>query len=103
MVRRIGLFFLTIAVLISVMPMNSQAQSLRTRHVREAIRTGEAKPIGVLPSDQIMNLDVVLPLRDPAGLDSFLKELYDPTSPSYRHFLTVPEFTERFGPTQARL
>lgn len=62
--------------------------------------TGEAKPIGQLPSDQIMRLDVVLPLRDPAGLEAFLKELYDPASPSYRHFLTVPEFTERFGPTQ---
>jgi subtilase family serine protease len=101
MVRRIGLFFLTIAVLMSVMPMNSQAQSLSTRHVREAIRTGEAKPTGLLPSDQIMNLDVVLPVRDQAALDSFLQELYDPASPSYRHFLTVPEFTERFGPTQA--
>jgi len=100
MVRRIGLFFLTIAVLMSVMPMNSQAQSLLTRHVREVTRTGEAKPIGLLPSDQIMNLDVVLPLRDQAGLDAFVKELYDPSSPSYRHFLTVPEFTERFGPTQ---
>ncbi len=101
MVRRIGLFFLTIAVLMSVMPMSSQAQSLLTRHVREVTRTGEAKPTGLLPSDQIMNLDVVLPLRDQAGLDSFVKELYDPASPSYRHFLTVPEFTERFGPTQA--
>jgi subtilase family serine protease len=100
MVRRIGLFLLTIAVLISIAAMNSQAQSVLTRHVREVIRTGEAKPIGQLPSDRIMKLDVVLTLRDQAGLDSFLKELYDPASPSYRHFLTVPEFTERFGPTQ---
>jgi kumamolisin len=47
-----------------------------------------------------MTLDVVLPLRDPAGLNSFLKELYDPSSPSYRQFLSVPEFTARFGPTE---
>jgi subtilase family serine protease len=33
-------------------------------------------------------------------LDSFLRELYDPSSPFYRHFLTVEQFTERFGPTQ---
>ncbi|HEX4807574.1 MAG TPA: S53 family serine peptidase [Bryobacteraceae bacterium] len=64
-------------------------------------RSGQAKPIGQLPSDQVMNLDVVLTIRDQAGLDSFLKDLYDPSSPSYRHFLTVAEFTERFGPTQA--
>jgi len=42
-----------------------------------------------------------LPVRDQTGLDSFLKELYDPASASYRHFLTVAEFTEKFGPTRA--
>jgi subtilase family serine protease len=101
MVRRISLFLLTIAAIVSVLTTNSQAQSVLTRHVREATRTGEAKPLGQLPSDQVMNLDVVLPLRDQAGLDSFLQEVYDPTSPSYRNFVTVPEFTQRFGPTQA--
>ncbi len=33
-------------------------------------------------------------------LETFLQELYDPSSPSYRHFLTVQEFTARFGPSQ---
>jgi kumamolisin len=81
----------------------SPAQTLPplTRHVREVTRTGAAKPIGHLPADQIMSLDIVLKLRDPSGLNSFLKELYDPNGPSYRHFLTVAEFTERFGPSQA--
>ena len=100
MVRRIGPFLLAMAALVSVLTAKTQAQSVLTHHVREAVRTGEARPIGQLPSDQIMNLDVVLALRDPAGLDSFLKELYDPATPFYRQFLTVPEFTERFGPTQ---
>jgi hypothetical protein len=35
-------------------------------------RTGEAKPVGNLPSDQIMSLDIVLKLRNQVGLDSFL-------------------------------
>jgi len=103
MVPRIGRFLLAIAALLTLLSFatsRSQAQSLSTRHVREVTRTGAAKPIGQLPSDQIMTLNVVLPLRDPAGLDSFLKELYNPSSSSYRHFLTVPEFTEKFGPTQ---
>jgi kumamolisin len=47
-----------------------------------------------------MQLVIVLPLRDQAGLDSFLHDLYNPDSSSYRQFLTVPEFTERFGPGQ---
>src|SRR5271154_353173 len=100
MVRRIGLFLLIFTALISVVASNSWAQSVMTRHVREATRSGEAKPMGQLAPDKIMNLDLVLPLRDQAGLDAFLKELYDPDSSSYRHFLTVSEFTERFGPTQ---
>ena len=48
-----------------------------------------------------MRLDIVLPLRDPGGLDSFLEDLYNPSSALYRQFLTVPEFTARFGPTQS--
>jgi subtilase family serine protease len=103
MVPRIGRFLLSIAALFSlvtVAAINSQAQSMSTRHVREVTRTGAAKPIGQLPPDQPMTLDVVLLLRDPAGLNAFLKEAYDPSSPSYRQFLSVSEFTARFGPTQ---
>jgi subtilase family serine protease len=91
---------LCLGILIFSMQSRAQAQSMLTRHVRQVTHTGEARSVGHLPSDQIMNLNIVLKLRDQAGLDSFLKELYDPTSPSYRHFLTVAEFTERFGPTQ---
>jgi subtilase family serine protease len=103
MVPRINRFLLSIAVLLSLVTLAaicSQAQSMSTRHVREVTRTGASKPIGQLPPDQTMTLDVVLPLRDPAGLNSFLKEVYDPSSPSYRQFLSVPEFTARFGPTE---
>jgi kumamolisin len=100
MVRRIGLFLLAVAVLMLGVTIRSQAQSVSTRHVREVVRTEEVRPVGRVPSEQIMNLDVVLALRDQEGLDSFLKELYDPASTSYRHFVTVPEFTERFGPSQ---
>ncbi|MGA7414618.1 MAG: S53 family serine peptidase [Bryobacteraceae bacterium] len=102
MIRRLSTSLLAIAALMPIVTIVIQAQSLppRTHHVREATRTGGAKLLGRLPSDQVMTLDVVLSLRDPAGLDSFLKELYDPSSMSYRHFLTVQEFTERFGPSQ---
>ncbi len=79
-----------------------QAQLLTplTHHVRAVTRNGEARPVGQMPSNQVLTLNLVLPLSDPAGLDSFLKELADPSSPSYRHYLTVAEFTQRFGPSQ---
>jgi kumamolisin len=83
--------------------MVCQAQSLPplTHHVRDAVANGQAGHIGQVPLNQTMSLDVVLPLSDQAGLDAFLTSLYNPSSPAYRHFLTVPEFTERFGPSQA--
>ena len=98
--RRIGRFTLAIAGLLSAVSIAGQAQTLLTHHVRDAIRSGRAQAMGRLGASQPMQLDLVLPLRDPAGLDQFLTELYDPSSASYRHYLTPTEFTARFGPTQ---
>src|SRR5271168_4061426 len=100
--RRICVFLLTFAAIVSASGIDSHAQSrsLLTRHVREATLNGQAKSLGRLPATQVMQLEIILPLRDQPGLDSFLTALYDPTSSSYRQFLTVAEFTERFGPTQ---
>jgi len=100
MVRRSCLFLLAIAALVSMVTINSQAQSVLTRHVREVTLNGQAQSLGRLSATQIVQLDVVLPLSDQAGLDAFLNDLYDPASPSYRNFLTVGQFTERFGPSQ---
>jgi subtilase family serine protease len=78
----------------------AEPQSLFTRHAREVTLSGQAPFVGRLPATQSMRLVLVLPLRNQDLLDRFLKELYDPSSPSYRQFLTVEEFTAKFGPTQ---
>jgi subtilase family serine protease len=77
-----------------------QERPLLTHHMREMVFNGQAQPVGQLPATQSMSLDIVLPLRNQAELSALLQELYDPSSPSYRHFLTVQEFTARFGPSQ---
>jgi subtilase family serine protease len=99
-IRRIGVFLLTLAAVFSAVVTTSQAQSVMTRHMREAVRSGRSPSTGRMPAAQTMQLDLVLPIRDQSALDSFLNELYDPKSPTYRHYLTPTEFTERFGPTQ---
>jgi subtilase family serine protease len=93
---------LSIVVLLSVVSIvcHAQNQPVLTRHVREATLSGLAPSVGRLPATQSLRLVVALPLRNREALDSFLKELYDPSSASYRKFLTVEEFTERFGPSQ---
>ena len=88
------------APLFFVMQSQAQGQSMMTRHVRAEVTNGQAKFLGRLPGTQTLRLDVVLPLPDQAGLEDFLQKVYDPTSPIYRRFLSVAEFTERFGPTQ---
>jgi subtilase family serine protease len=101
-IRKSSVSLLTLAAVLSTVIIVSQAQSqtLMTRHVREAVRTGEAKLVGHLPATQTMRFDVVLALRHQPELQDFLRDLYDPSSSSYKHYVTVPEFTERFGPSQ---
>ncbi len=67
---------------------SADAQNVRTRHVREVVASGATQAIGSAVSDRVLNLDMVLPLRDPDGLEIFLQDLYDPSSSSYRKFLT---------------
>jgi len=59
----------------------------------------EARVIGPLSASQRLNLALTLTLRNPQQLKTLRQQLYDPTSPNYRHFLTVEQFTDRFGPT----
>ncbi|HXM63831.1 MAG TPA: S53 family peptidase [Terriglobales bacterium] len=95
-----AILFLMLASSASVAFAQVQPQSLFTGHVRDVTLNGEAPSVGRLPATHSMQIDVVLPMRDQAGLDSFLRELYNPSSPSYRHFLSVEQFTETFGPSQ---
>ena len=98
--RRLGTLLLAIGAVISAMPAIGHAESVLTRHVRQETVNGEARPLGRLPATQTMRLVFVLPLRNQAELNNFLHDLYNPASPSYRHFLTVEEFTAEFGPSQ---
>ena len=100
-VLRGACMFLSLAMLLFVFSSVSHAQNMPTRHVRQDVVSGRAQFLNRLPASQSMRLDVVLALRNPPELESFLHELYEPSSTSYRHFLTVAEFTARFGPTQA--
>ena len=80
----------------------SQAQEslqVLNHSVRPAVQSGRAELVGRLPPEQTLQLTLVLPLRNQAALTALLGRLYDPSSPDYRHFLSVDEFTEQFGPT----
>jgi subtilase family serine protease len=105
MKQRSAVCSLTVAlVLVACMAGMARAQGADsmplTSHLREAVRDGQATLIQRLPATQSMRLTITLPLRNEAELDNVLQELYNPSSASYRQFLTVEEFTARFGPSQ---
>ncbi len=58
-------------------------------------------PIGPLDGGKVLHLSVEIPLRDRAGLQELTKNIYDPQSADYHHYLTPKDITDRFGPTQA--
>ena len=101
MIRRTGAILLAVVGAVLAMPSSSYAQTLLTHNMRDVVRNGKAQAIGRLPANQVMTLDVVLPLRNQATLDRVVSDIYDPSSSSYHHYLTVPEFTAQFGPSQA--
>jgi subtilase family serine protease len=78
----------------------AQKQGLLTTHLRQAVASGQARLVNRLPESQTLRVVLVLPLRNQDQLEQLLEDLYNPSSPSYHQFLSVDEFTARFGPTQ---
>ena len=79
----------------------AQAQSALTHHVRQEVieRSGAVpEPPTRYRSPCASTLFCRCATRQ--GWISSCRTSYDPSSPSYRHFLTVSEFTARFGPSQ---
>ena len=90
------LFGLLLLALIS--PPAQAATQVLSGTVPPAV--AKLRPMGRLPVATQLNLAIGLPLRNPDQLNTLLRQIYDPTSPSYRHYLTPAQFAEMFGPTQ---
>lgn len=75
-------------------------QTPRAQHVPTLVRNGAAVARGAVDNTRVLQLGFNLPLRDEAALDALLAQINDPSSPEYHHYLSVEEFTNRFGPTQ---
>lgn len=86
--------------LFAAVPAGAQGLPSATRHVREATLNGQAALVGGLPATRTLKLNIALPLRNEAELDELLQQLYDPKSSLYHQFLSVEQFTERFGPSR---
>jgi hypothetical protein len=69
-----------------------------TGHVPKAV--ARLTPIGRLAETNTLRLAIGLPLENKKELGELIRQLYDPASIHYHQYLSVAEFTARFGPTK---
>jgi subtilase family serine protease len=84
---------------ITAAPALEVARPTLTTHVPDAVTRRTAKLVGRVAPSYPMDLSISLPLRNEGGLRALLRNVYDPASPLFRHYLTAAEFTAAFGPT----
>ena len=94
-------FALAVCLTASASVAAAQGRPVLTRHLPDAVRSGEARPEGTPASSEHFALALSLPLRNEAELDALLADIYNPASPNFHRYLDVTEFTERFGATQS--
>lgn len=75
------------------------ARKALSRHVPRGV--AHLTPKGRWAAANPISIAIGLPLRNPASLDEFLRQLQDPQSPNFHKYLTPSEFTVRFGPTES--
>ena len=85
-----------------LVPSTWSARADGPQHVHNTVPAAVAHAAMIRPTMRLekLNLSIGLPLRNSEGLTNLLREIYDPTSPNFHHYLTPEQFTEKFGPTQ---
>lgn len=79
----------------------SAGEPLLVQAVPQAVSTGQSRIISKLDDSRQLKLALHLPASNQAALDTLLQQLYDPSSANYHQYLTVDQFTARFGPSQS--
>jgi uncharacterized repeat protein (TIGR01451 family) len=86
-----------------ILPNESRLFAMEPQHLagHVPIAATTLQSVGSLSAAKQMRLAIALPLRNQSVLSSLLTDLYEPSSPRYRQYLTPEQFTDAFGPTDA--
>ena len=90
--------FFAATTLRSAAPLSVVERQVLRGHVPEMV--AKLQPIGRPAASKRLDLTLGLPLRNQAALNRLLEDIYGPASGTFRHYLSSPEFAERFGPTE---
>ncbi len=94
--RSLALLVLTAAVAATTaLAAPGKSHSL-SPHLKDAVDLGRA------PASERHRVVVSLDVRDREGLEAFLADVQDPSSPRYRQFLGQAEFDALYAPTEAQ-
>jgi subtilase family serine protease len=97
--KSLGAFALT-ATFATALCGSASAEALLVKHVPAAVAAHQTALAGALPASTHMKLQVVLPMRNKGDLGELARAVSTPGNAQYRHYLSVAQFTKRFGPTQ---
>jgi len=96
--RAIGLFVI-VATLVAGVTLPATAGQLVTHNTPSYVTS--AKNLGAVNASSTIEVSIWLKPHNKAGLDQLASELYDRTSPTYRHWLKSSDIAARFAPTAA--
>jgi len=102
-VRRCTCLGLSVVVLIGCLTIQGAAATGQfiAHNTPPYVKT--SKNLGAEDPAKIIEVSFWLQPRNRAGMDALASQLYDPTSPKFRHFLTRTQLANQFAPTWADL
>ena len=86
--------------LTSLVKNNPDGSQSLLNHVPRKVTLGLAAKTSSVNSNQMLDLRIIMPSRDQAGLDNLIQNLYNPKSPLYHKFLTTQQFNQQYGASQ---
>ena len=91
-------WLLAVALLLLALPVGG-AVARQTMGGQVPAVAKSLAPVAEVAGTNRLSLSIGLPLRDPAGLDVLIRQIYDRRSTNYHHYLKPAQFAAQFGPT----
>jgi len=79
----------------------SPANAAPAAQVPVPVRNGSAREVAPYAASQTIRLAIGLKVPNEPAEQQFLQQIQDKTSPLFHHYLSVAQWTARFGPTAA--
>ncbi len=96
---KVGLGLLALAG--TAWPLAAAGPGNKTLHGHVPSVVAQLAKTGEVAATNDLHLAIGLQLRNQTALDEQLREITDPASPNYQHYLTTDEFNQQFAPTEA--